>query len=536
MFFYLTAGKILDVNYYQWISEKDPSQFLLGWLFFKNGDFWQNILGLNPDFGYEIAGSIVYTDSIPLVAIFFKIFAKFLPQNFQYFGWWILLCFVLQAVFAMLLLKKITPNFATQFFGSLFFIFSPILLFRIFYCYHFSLGAHFLILAALLLYLRKDFSQALWILLFLVSLGIHFYIFVMIFFVYSADVAQRMLTAKTKILTKVVAALERMIPAIICSLLIMWQYGYFVVGVQNASAALFGATKMNLLSVIDSDGIWSKIIPDQPQGDLEYEGFAFLGLGVILMLVILFLAELFTNKRLAHFNKKLCDKKFYPLIFVAFLLTLMALSHRISLGSTELVNIEISDTLAAFLGIIRSSGRMFWATYYLILLGAIYGIIRLYENKNSANKAALVLMALFILQFADMSNALRQTKAKMITHYANKNLFTLEQLDFWDKAVVKYQKIILLPVSSDPEKYGPIAYLAATNHLKINSGYFSRYNFRAAQKANEEHLSEIMDGNFDEDALYIFNDEKMWKLAQQSAAKQDFVGEVDGYKILAPNY
>ena len=45
-----------------------------------------------------------------------------------------------------------------------------------------------------------------------------------------------------------------------------------------------------------------------------------------------------------------------------------------------------------------------------------------------------------------------------------------------------------------------------------------------------------MDGNFDEDALYIFNDEKMWKLAQQSAAKQDFVGEVDGYKILAPNY
>lgn len=539
LFFYLTAGKILDARYYQWISEKDPSQFLLGWLFFKNGDFWQNIIGLNPDYGYEIAGSIVYTDSIPLVAIFFKIFAKFLPQNFQYFGWWILLCFVLQAVFAMLLLKRITPNFATQFFGSLFFIFSPILLFRIFYCYHFSLGAHFLILAALLLYFRKDFSQALWLLLFLVSLGIHFYIFVMIFLVYSADIAQRMLIAETKIVARIIAALRRMIPAIICSLLIMWQYGYFVVGVQNASAALFGDAKMNLLSIIDSDGVWSKIIPNQPQGGFEYEGFAFLGLGPILMLIILFLAELFTNKRLTYFNEKVCNKKFYPLILAAFLLTLIALSHHISLGSRALINIEISDTFAAFLGIIRSSGRMFWPTYYLILLGAIYGIIKLYENKKNflgISKEALALIVLFILQFADMSNALRQTKIKMISHYENKNLFTLERLDFWDKAVIKYQKIILLPVSGDPEKYGPVAYLAATNNLKINSGYFSRYNHYAAQKANKEHLSEVVNGNFDEDALYIFNDEKLWSLAQQGATKQDFVGEIDGYKILAPNY
>lgn len=204
LFFYLTsAGQILDVNYYQWLSNKDASQFFLGWLFFKNSDFFQsglgdvaqnigqNVLGQNPGFGYEIAGSIVYSDSIPILAIFFKIFAKILPQNFQYFGWWILLCFILQAIFAMLLLKKITPNFALQFIGSLFFIFSPILLFRIFYCQHYSLGAHFLIMAALLLYWRKNFSQMLWLLLFLVTLGIHFYIFVMLFLIYCADIAPK---------------------------------------------------------------------------------------------------------------------------------------------------------------------------------------------------------------------------------------------------------------------------------------------------------------------------------------------------------
>jgi len=536
LFFYLTGGKILDVKYYQWLSGADPSQFLIGWMFFKNNNFWQEILGFNPDFAYEIVNSVVYTDSIPLLAIFFKIFAKILPQNFQYFGWWILLCFVLQAIFATILLKKITKNFALHFVGSLFFIFSPIFLFRIFYCCHFSLGAHFLILASLLLYFRKNFSQSLWFLLFLTSLGIHFYIFVMIFFVYSADLAQRALAIKAKISLQNILIAERILPALAFIVLIMWQYGYFVVGVQNVSATLFGETKMNLLSIVDSDGIWSKIIPNQQQGSLEYEGFAFLGLGVILMLTAIFFAEIFCRKNLYSFNNKFREKKFFPLIIIAIFLTLLALSNRISLGSKELFNLELYDVLNAFLGIIRSSGRMFWVAYYLILFSAIYAIISLCKNKMSTNKTALMLAVFFIVQFVDMSNALRQIKFEMKIRYENKDSFVLHQSDFWENVKNKYQKIIFLPVSGNPRKYNSIAYFAAINHLKINSGYVARYSNFSAKAANKEHIIEILDGNFNENAIYVFSDQALWIVAQQSTSKSDFIGEVDGYKIIAPKY
>lgn len=534
LFFYLTGGKILNVRYYQWLDNKDPAQFFLGWLFFKNSEFWQNIVGFNPDFAYEIVNSIVYTDSIPLLAIFLKIFSNFLPPDFQYFGWWILFCFILQALFSMILLKKITSDFRVQFLGSLFFIFAPVLLFRIFYCHHFSLGAHFLILAALILYLRKDFSQALWILLILVSLGVHFYIFVMIFFIYLADLAQRILIEKKQLLPALLKAFEYFILAIISIVFAMWQYGYFVVGIQNVPETLFGMAKTNLLAVIDSDALWSKIIPDQAQGQYEYEGFAYLGLGVILMIGLLVFVEIFYHKKLQDFNKKLCEKKFIPLIFVVFILVLLSLTNHISLGEREIFTFEISAIQGAFLAIIRSSGRMFWVAYYLIIFTTIYGIIKLCKKRESL--AVLALALLFILQFGDMSFALQKTRNSFFTRYENSNPFVLPYSDFWNNAKNKYKKIILIPVTSDPQQFEAIAFFAAINHLKINAAYVARRDKASEKIFNEIHFQEISRKNFDEEAIYIFNNDILWNLAQKNAREQDFVGEISNYKILAPKF
>ena len=56
----------------------------LGWHFFKN-DVWRFPLGSNPNYGDEIGNSIVFTDSVPILALFFKLFKSILPENFQYF-------------------------------------------------------------------------------------------------------------------------------------------------------------------------------------------------------------------------------------------------------------------------------------------------------------------------------------------------------------------------------------------------------------------------------------------------------------------
>ena len=93
--FFLVAGfSILNPLYIAWIADGDPMQQYLGWEFFRNSP-WTVPLGLNSQFGIDLDSSIVYSDSIPLLAILFKSVANFLPRPFQYFGWWSLLCFML---------------------------------------------------------------------------------------------------------------------------------------------------------------------------------------------------------------------------------------------------------------------------------------------------------------------------------------------------------------------------------------------------------------------------------------------------------
>ena len=53
-------------------GNNDASIFQLGWYFFQN-DIWRFPLGSNPNYGDGIASSIVYTDSIPILAFIFNI-------------------------------------------------------------------------------------------------------------------------------------------------------------------------------------------------------------------------------------------------------------------------------------------------------------------------------------------------------------------------------------------------------------------------------------------------------------------------------
>ncbi|HOV13874.1 MAG TPA: DUF6311 domain-containing protein, partial [Spirochaetota bacterium] len=86
--------KVLDVTYIDWITDGfDLQQHYFGWSFFRN-DTWHFPLGKTINYGYPFGISVVYTDSIPLFAIFFKLFKGILPEQFQYFGIFSLMCFI----------------------------------------------------------------------------------------------------------------------------------------------------------------------------------------------------------------------------------------------------------------------------------------------------------------------------------------------------------------------------------------------------------------------------------------------------------
>ena len=102
----------------EWLYTGEPSMHQLGWYFFKN-DIWRFPLGSNPNYGSEFGSSIIFSDSIPILALFFKLFKSFISGNFQYFSFWYFICFFLQLFFSFKVLEKIT-NISGVFFKNSF--------------------------------------------------------------------------------------------------------------------------------------------------------------------------------------------------------------------------------------------------------------------------------------------------------------------------------------------------------------------------------------------------------------------------------
>jgi hypothetical protein len=103
----------------------DPFKDYVGWMFFRNSP-WTFPIGLNPTYGLEFSNSIVFSDSIPLMAFLFKAISFVLPETFQYLGVWTLICFVMQAYFAWLVLGLMTQNSWIKFFTCAILVFAPV--------------------------------------------------------------------------------------------------------------------------------------------------------------------------------------------------------------------------------------------------------------------------------------------------------------------------------------------------------------------------------------------------------------------------
>ena len=97
----------------------DLTQHYLGWVFYRKSP-WHFPLGLVEGI-YSQPVSIVYTDSIPLFALLFKILSPLLPANFQYFGLFELLSYALMGGFGALFVRAFSKRSQICLLSSLFF-------------------------------------------------------------------------------------------------------------------------------------------------------------------------------------------------------------------------------------------------------------------------------------------------------------------------------------------------------------------------------------------------------------------------------
>ena len=188
-FLLITGGKILRPTYTDWLMEGDPATHWLGWQFFRYSPLFQWPIGANPNYGMDIGSSIVFTDSIPLLAFIFKPLNVFLPDTFQYLGLWVLICFSLQSYFGWKLLTLFTQDEWLPLIGSVFFTLAPACLWRLHG--HYALFGQWVLLAALYFYFTKNFSIFRWVGLLAAVTLINAYLLVMVFVIYSGDLIQR---------------------------------------------------------------------------------------------------------------------------------------------------------------------------------------------------------------------------------------------------------------------------------------------------------------------------------------------------------
>ena len=122
VFIIIYGIRVLDITYDDWLlcSGGDLGQHYLGWLSYRKSS-WHFPIGLIDGIVYPSHISIIYTDSIPLFAVLFKIMSPILPETVQYLGIYGLLCYILQGMFAGFLIYNKTKNVVYSIVSSLFF-------------------------------------------------------------------------------------------------------------------------------------------------------------------------------------------------------------------------------------------------------------------------------------------------------------------------------------------------------------------------------------------------------------------------------
>ncbi len=388
--FYLLGYDNFNFSNQSWLINGDLAQYQLGWKFYRE-DIWRFPLGLNPNYGISNSSSIIYSDSIPLFAIFFKIFRSFLFEEFQYFSFWIFICIYLQALFSFKIIFYFTKNTSYSLVSSLFFIFSSILIYRS--GIHLSLTAHWLILGYFYVQIsalnNKDLKKHSIIYL---SLFIHFYFSIILISVFFIEKI-------IKLKKFCIKDLLSLFVLIILSLTLMYVLGYFTIKIDDGLGFGYGIYNFNLNSFFNPIGEnhaekfnWSFFFPTLNFQNKEMEGFSYLGISGILFLLIYFI-YLVNGK-----SKIIFSKKVNIIIFFVFLI--MATSNNINFGDQDLVTLELNKYLYGILSSIRASGRLIWPVYYLIF---VIGIVTIFQYFSGERKPLYIIGALVIFQLVDLA-------------------------------------------------------------------------------------------------------------------------------------
>ena len=529
-FFLVVGPKPLDPSNINWLAGWDPSQEYFGWAIFRNGP-WLFPIGLNPNYGMEFSSSIVYSDSLPILALLFKLLSPILPNTFQYLGLWNLTCFILQAIFAWKLISLFTKERWLLFFATGLFIFAPPFLWKVNSSN--SLISQFLIIWALYLIFKPKTSKNFywWLLLLIFAEAIHFYIFVMVFVLWISNLLDELFFHKSTTL-KIVA--KEFLFSLLWIFIVGWQVGYFEVGTSSTATGNYGLGATNVLALFDANG-WSYLLGDIRQTPFNYgqeniilnkiEGFNYLGLGLIIALI----AALATFLIKPSFPLYVF-KKYLFFILALFGLSALAISNQVSIGPYNF-SFELPASIINFASMFRASGRMFWPIFYTIVFLFILLVIKTYPKRF-----AIPLLAIcFIIQAIDTSAGWLPVRNQMNT--TSGLAFKTPLINpFWKLVGKHYQNIVRVPAKNNLYDWTIFANYSVQYALATNSVFLARVDERKLVLANDQFSQLIQSGKYNSETLYIFENSQILPVLMHLNKQRDLFIQVDGFNVLAPGW
>ncbi len=239
--------KVLDVTYLDWMTyEYDLTQHITGWRMYRSSR-WHSLFGLCDTGMYPYYTSVVYTDSIPIVALFFKILSPILPEKFQYFGLYGLFAFMMQGGMAKILIRKYIDKEWLCNVGAVFFITCIAFVQRMFW--QTALSSHFLLLIAIALFIYRDDIKEkknriiLWSALGALSVSIHFYLYGMISVMLAGFALLEFLYELPDVKKGVITFFEYLIPYLFFSVILFYLFGgfYGTINIWNSNNFIHAA-------------------------------------------------------------------------------------------------------------------------------------------------------------------------------------------------------------------------------------------------------------------------------------------------------
>ena len=465
-FIYNFGTLILDFTYTDWLMNgHDLSAGYLGW---------------------ELSRNSGLSFPIYIVTLVFSVISKYFPDRFQFFGFYTLFSYILQGGCGALVVKKIGGNTLQSLIGSMFFILSTVMLFRVFY--HISLANHFIILLCILECLNKKRRNIAgnviyWGIVYYLAYTSHPYFLVMafLFMIFRFWIVKDF---KIRYLIYIIGIIFIFIPVI-----------YFIVFFladiplgQFSPAILLRDAQSNINALFNSQGL-SRFLKGLPHArNFQYEGNGYPGLGILLALIFIFIYKIvqrfYKKKIIIDIDNK--NKNLFYLLLSGIII--LCLSPTITFNQYVLFSYPLPPAYEHLWSIFRSTGRFVWPVVYFIMIFCIWWIIKRFSVKVST----IILAVLLLIQWVDLQPGFEKkgnfTKTK---HTWNSELVS----PVWEMLGKDYNRIYftdLINLYFTP-KYHSYLDLAVNNKMTVIQNSIIRGNDEAAaiheKKLNEaEHI------------------------------------------------